>query len=151
MTKERKPRDFSRVNGDIVGELSDYFQHEDLGPPAIVTEPRAGTCTLEPRPPQWGPGANPEMMALVYRRLTYAQRWFSKNIFAVLRARYGTVNRRDKVAEDQAKSVKFGKWIDWAEHLYAKARPMFPREDRIDHERRRLRAKEERIFGEPLE
>lgn len=149
MKKQNDTKRIERVPGYIVGELSDYFAFEDLGAPAISVEPRGGTASLEPRPPQWPPQANPELMALVYRRLTYAQRWCSKNIFAVLRARYSaSLNPRDAVQGDQAKHPRHAAQIDHAEWLYVEARSVYPQRDRRERERERLMAKERRAFGE---
>ena len=128
-------------------ELGAYFEFEDIGPPAIFPQPRGGTYTRDPRPPQWGPGADPVLMSVVYKRLQVADRHMSRNIFSVLRARYGIVNQRDRVSVDQAKDPAYATLIDWAEELYWKARGRLPSESRLQVEKRKLEARWDRLFG----
>jgi hypothetical protein len=143
------------VPGHILAELSDYFRFEDIGPPAVVPEPRAGTTSLEPKAPCWGPGANPDLMSAVYKRLCLAQQYMTRNIFNVLRVRYGIVMPADehqrKVALEDSHTPETAAVIDHAEALYARVRPRVVIETHRDREWRRMLAKEVRIFGEVLE
>ena len=134
-------------------ELSDYFQYEDLGAPAVSVEPRAGTSSPEQRPPLWPPQCDAVLMALVYRRLSAALEAFRTetglHIFTVLRARYGptSTGRKDAIAADAATARGPRLIIDRAERAYLDACPLFERESRAVRERRRLVVLEERIFG----
>jgi hypothetical protein len=151
-TKPRRQRPADRQStqtpGYIVGELSDYFRHEDIGAPSVNPQPRGGTKSTKPHAPEWPKGADPVQMALVYRRLTHAQRFIGRNIFAVLRARYGTVDPRDKTVGAQANEPEFAAWIDHAESLYSRARDLFLPESGKDRERRRQDAQWERLVGD---
>lgn len=158
------------------GELSDYFAFEDMGPPGIAYEPRGGTVSREPSPPLWRthvmsdePGkvsvwrCDPVLMAVVYRRLSHAQVAFAasgpnrrgwRDIFAVLRARYGTITPKEEhalmVNAQQAKQPSFAARIDHAERLYCEAREVYPRPSRETHEQTRRDWQEARAFGVPL-
>lgn len=134
----------------VRAELSEYFAYEGLGVPAIDPQPRAGTTSLEPRAPSWGPGANPELMAAVYRRLQIVQQFTEIRVFAALRLRYGQGSApRDQaeVAAEQAKAPHWARQIDYCEELYARVRDKVPTVTYRERVRRRLDAMWERAFG----
>jgi hypothetical protein len=152
MAKKQRKTDRARHNperaqGHVVAELSDYFRYEDIGPPAVDPQPRAGTTSTLPHPPKWGPGSDPVLMSAVYKRLVYAQRWMKANIFAVLRARYGIIDPRDKVVGDQVKDPAYANLIDHAEILYARARPVAFVEPPENRRRIALECQLDRLLG----
>lgn len=141
-------------------ELSDYFRFEDVGAPAVSVEPRAGTSSPEQRPPLWPPQCDAVLMALVYRRLCLAQERFSaegptdpgwRDIFAVLRAKYGEITPREEqcmmVNAGQVRTRRYALRVDRAEELYLEARKALPAVNWGDRERRRLMAREAVVFG----